>query len=324
MTQDFPRITKWRSESDLDENHAAYDFKLSDPIAPAFEFFLGLEGVPGYEEKLAEIRTRCTGPPNRNKHLVHWAAFCAELGAIYLLGGQLGLRILGLDRSSPRAPTRNCDVMAEVEGRPKYFEVKRRATEDLQIPPPLLSQRVSQLRLPYKLAIELHDSQYDCQDLETQLEKLREHLDFFDRHEDRDLWLQGDTVPPAFDAPGFSLWFHEGDPEGDIAEHFEPMTGPELRSWLLEEGRPGRDGVPMVPKVRQAYDQGADYLISRLEPGGSWSAFVEEIFPNARPIGTGAFLVDDPALAGLQGIILFSKYDSFCIINSAAADYALL
>jgi hypothetical protein len=324
MTPDFPRITKWLAESDLDEKHAAYDFKFSDPIAPAFEYFLGLEEVPGFKEKLAEIRTSCAGQPNRNDHLVSWAAFCAELGAIHLLGGQLGLPILGLDQSSPRAPTRNCDVKAEVDGQPKYFEVKRKSSEDCQTAPHLLTDSLLSLDLPYQLSTEPGKEGYDCNGLDEHLVRLNEHVRFFRHHEDRDLWLQGDTVPPVFTSPGFSVWFREGEPEGGIAEFFEPMTGDEIRSWLLEEGHPGRDGEPMVPKVRQARNQGADYLMCRVDPGGPWTDLVGNVFKFSCPSNSRAATVDDPALDGLHGIILFSRYDNFFIINSAAADHALL
>lgn len=328
MTPDFPRITKWLAESDLDEKHAAYDFKFSDPIAPAFEYFLGLETVPGHEEKLQGIITSCKGPPKRNAHLVNWAAFCAELGAIYLLGDRLALPIVGLDQPSPRSPTRNCDVTAEVKGRFKFFEVKRRSTEDLQIPPPLLTQRLSELDLPYKLSIQLIKRDYDCHDLDKKLQLLQEHLDFYCDDENRDLWHPCSEFPPSFGGGAFRVEFLDGALDGTtnngFAEHVDPMSPDEVSSWLLETGKLGRDGGPMIPMAQQAAAQGADYLMSRVEPEGSWTEFVEEVFPNARPIGSRAFSVDDPALDGLHGIILFSRYDNFFIINSAAADHALL
>ena len=131
---DFPRAQSWLRTAKLDEDHEARTLSLSDPIVPALEYFLSLQGVSGFESRRISLELEPVGPSCRITGERDWASKCAEHGGICLLGRQLGLPVLSFDESSPRAtrPRSNCDVVAEVEGTRTYFEIKRRTSEDLR------------------------------------------------------------------------------------------------------------------------------------------------------------------------------------------------
>jgi hypothetical protein len=308
MLSNFPRVQRWLETAGLPEDHEAQGLSLSDPIVPALEYFLSLEEVPGFEERLTLLEKEPAGPPSKNTRGIKWASHCAEIGAICLLGQELGLRILGFDQRSPRAtrPDKNCDVAAEVEGSPTFFEVKRRSVEDLQIPPPLLRARLLQLDLPYSLSVEMIDPDYDCGDLDERMEEMAEHLVFMHDPDNKDLWWQGDTVPPAFPTKAFIVWFHEKDKDFGLVEHFEPASEADIKSWLRG-------------KTKEASEKGADYLTARVPSSGPWGDLVNECFDFATQDGPRSYSVRDAALSGLRGLILFSRYDRFCIVNDRGA-----
>lgn len=319
---DFPRVQRWLDSTPLDTNHEAKNLRPPDPILPALEYFLSLEGTPGFDGWLERLATEPVGPPNRNTRVVRWAALCAELGATCLPGRELGLPVLGFDQHSPRAsrPGSNCDLVVEVEGRPAFCEVKRRSAEDLQTPPPLVRDRLLELDLPYSLSIELLDRDYDCEDLEENLQSMEEWLAFMHDPENRLLWWPGESAPPEFSTPSFRIGFHEKGEGRGLSEFFVPVTPADIRRWLLEPSTSTRDGSRMKPMVEQAREKGADFLMCRVEPGGPWVDLVQESFESVSPMTTRSFAVNAPRLHGLSGVVLFSRYDRFCIVHNEAGE----
>lgn len=301
----FPRVQRWLATADLPEDHQARDLSLSDPIVPALEYFLSLQCVPGFERRFKNLEREATGPASRITGERDWASKAAELGAIRLIGRELGLPLLGFDQPSPRAAraSSDCDVVAEVEGKSTYFEVKRRSSEDLQTPPRLLRDELTKLDVPYSLSVEMHDRNYGCEDLNKILAGLSTFLDFMHEPENRDLWWGWETVPPAFPAGPFTLWFHEKDTDSGLSEHLECDTRAALRTWLLR-------------KLQEARGKGADYLMTRVDPAGPWGDLVVEYFGAADQDGPRTYSVTDAELDGLRGLVLFSHYDRFCIVNN--------
>lgn len=300
----FPRVERWLATAALDQNHEARNLSLSDPIVPALEYFLSLDRVSGFEERLSLLEKEPIGPPTRNIRAIKWASHCAELGAISLIGQELGLEILGFDLRSPRAPhsEKNCDVTARVEDTSTFFEVKRQCAEDLQIPPPLLRARLLELDVPYCLSLEMRGRDYDCKDLDEILRSLREHLDFMHDPENRELWWPNDSAPPQFASGPFVVWFHEQDDSAGLWEHFEPVSGANIKRWLRS-------------KCQEAYSKGADYLITRVEPLGPWRDLVTECFGRVVQEAPRTYSLSGATLGGLRGLILFSRHDRFCIVN---------
>lgn len=52
----YPLTQQFMASEPFGPDHAAHDLQLTDPIAPALEYFLSLKNVKGYSEKIEEIR----------------------------------------------------------------------------------------------------------------------------------------------------------------------------------------------------------------------------------------------------------------------------
>lgn len=317
----FVRVQQLLESGALGEEHYAASLDLSDPIVPALEYFLSLEHVAGFQGKLTELKTNPVGPITRNDRRVQWASLCAEFGAIRLLGRLLGVRIVGLDQASPRArrPGSNCDVVAVVNGGLVFVEVKRNAAEDKQVLPELLEKRLGELDLPFSISGELLDRNYDCSDLEQRLVEVAAHVAEFERWRAEGL-CPAERVPVPLDAGAFRAHFHDRAEVTGGGQYFAPVFADDLRPYLIGPGGVGRDGARMIPMAEQASEKGADYLFCRVQAWEGWPDTVAECFGPATYKNERTYFVATPDMNDLRGIVLFSRYDEFCIINNLAVD----
>lgn len=298
-------------------DHAATNLDLNDPIVPALEYFLSLDSVSGFKDKLENLKTKPAGRANKNDRRVQWASLCAELGAICLLGKTLNLAIVGFDKVSPKAARNraDCDVVAVLNGALTFFEVKRNSAQDKQVLPDLLEERLYELNLLFDITPELVDRNYDCSDIEEKLTCLQQHVNNFKREIANGI-LTNEDVPLPFEAGGFIVYFHRKSESGAGGRFFTPVSTDDLSKWLLGPGEEGRDGNPMEPMVKQAISKGADYLVCRVPSWDKMGTIVEKCFDGLLYRNGITYFVEDERMGPLTGIILFSRYDNFCVINN--------
>lgn len=316
----FPQVQKLLQSGAFTENHFAKDLELSDPIVPALEYFLSLDAITGFDEKFKDLKQKPLGPKTTNDRRVQWASLCAELGAICLLGRTLGIDIVGFEQESPRAqrPKANCDVLALVHGNLTFIEVKRNAAEDKQLLPELLDEKLSALGLPLSIATELVDRNYDCSDLEVKLKELLRHVELFQAQINAGRATR--PRPAPFDAGTFRVSFTgPNNPNSAPLEYFLPVFAEQLKPYLLGPGAPGKDGTPMKPMTTQAIEKGADYLFCRTPKWGDWAEIVGKCFTSVRYRNARTYFTLDATMLALGGIVLFSRYDDFCVINNLHA-----
>lgn len=205
----------------------------------------------------------------------------------------------------------------------KFFEVKRNAAEDKQSVPETLRNRLKRLEseLPFSFTPRLVNRDYDCADLEDQVHQIKFHVVCFEEWQ-RDGIVSAQETPAPFGGE-FTLVFHlKSDIAiGTDAEYFSPVSAPELSKYLLGPGGPARDGTLMVPMVQQAVQKGADYLVCRVTAWEVWPEVVKECFGTHRYVNGATFFVADERLGAFDGVILFSRYDSFCIVNNMNAEH---
>lgn len=315
----YPLVQQFLNAKPFGPDHAAQDLRLSDPIVPALEYFLSLKDVRGYKAKIDEIRTKPVGSPTRNDRRVQWASLCAEIGAVCLLGKKLQIRIVGFEEVSPRAtsPNVNCDIVAVVNGDLKFIEVKRNAAEDKQLLPDTLKQSLKDLecKLPFSMTPELVDRNYDCANLDEKLHQIKIHVEAFQRKKLNRLPQEEDT-PLPFKDEAFTITFHLKSRVRTSGQYLSPVSSSELSQYLVGPGEKGRDGRPMVPMVQQAVLKGADYLMCRVTGREGWSNIVEKCFEYSTYTNGVTYFANDPRLGSLDGVILFSRYDNFCVVNN--------
>jgi hypothetical protein len=260
----FPLYRTYRASGAFGSHPFAADISEGDPILPPLEFFLSLKDVPRFKEKLEQFLKQPDEPRSTNAAEVQWASACAEIGAVCLLGKELGLSILAFDATSPRRsrPKSNCDIVARLNGQETFFEVKRNSKEETQSLPDDLQNALDAYDCPYCLTGELHDRSYDCSNLPELLAAIENHLALF--HE----WKQEDIVtcdyPPLLCFGGVFVHFSDKAHSQLGGSFFEPALTADLRSYLLESGRTGKDGKPMIPKVKEVQEKGAHYLMVRV------------------------------------------------------------
>lgn len=319
--EDFPRVQQLLESGAFRENHFAAHMEASDPIIPALEYFLSLEQVTGFSGKFRDIKEKPLGQKTTNERRVQWASSCAELGAIYLLGKTLDIVIIGFDQKSPQAtrPNSNCDVLVTINGHLTFIEVKRNAAEDKQELPELLEESLAALALPYSMTTELVDRYYDCSNLSVRLSELTQHVKIFENSRKS---ARRARQPPPFNAgDDFRVVFGAKSDDPMALAFFLPVFTTQLKSYLVGSAATGKDGKPMPSMATQAAAKGADYLFCRIPTWNrSWQEIVDECFVSVTYRGGRTFFTTDSGLLNLRGVVLFSSYDNFCIVNNLNKD----
>lgn len=324
----FPRVQELIPQ--LPEGHFAAGLRLSDPIVPALEFFLSLDQVPGFAEKLEELKRKPVGPATTNARTVQWASLCAELGGITLLGKTLNLPIRGFDQQGPRRlrADSDCDLVVLLDGQETFVEIKRRAREDEQSLPELLEERLVQLQneLPYGIGVDFkvvrQARRNEWPQPETFAEVVRQHVKAFE-HQGAQGECFGEEAPPSIGVGPIILSFYvkpEEPLEGRVGVGFGPDCAEDLKPYLLGPGKIGRDGKRMTPMVQQAIEKGADYLLCRVSPWDGWQEIVEGCFGPVTWINPRASFAPAGCFGGLRGAVLFSRYDDFRIVNNPSTE----
>lgn len=306
MTE-FRRVQSLINTGTFGPDHYAADLSLSNPIVPALEFFLSLENVTGFSSKYNKLVKGPIGSPDRNDRIVNWASVCAELGAISLLGQALRAHIVGFDQISPRATRAksNCDIVAIANGHLLFVEVKRKASQDKQDLPETLEKVLSELELPYNICgVELLNRNYDCRGLDIEILKIKEHVEKA---------CQCAEEPGPFANAHFRIDFAPGPNTPTINCLFDPAFSDDLAPHLLGPA-PRSD---MIPMVDQAREKGADYLFCRTPGWEDWPTVVNACFSHISYSNGRTYFAEDHRMHSLFGIVLFSRYDSFCIVNNA-------
>jgi hypothetical protein len=304
-TTEFTRVQNLISSGALTPDHYAANLSLSNPIVPALEFFLSLDGITGFSDKYAEL-INPVGTPDRNDRIVSWASLCAELGATYLLTQGLKAQIVGFNGASRRAtrPESDCDIVAAANGHLLFVEVKRKASQDKQMLPETLETVLCDLILPCNIcSVELLNRNYDCRNLDAEIREIKAHVE-------RSLRF-GET-PGPFATDGFRISFGPGPNTSDISCLFDPAFSDDLAPHLLGPSKK-RD---MIPMVDQAREKGADYLFCRTPGWEGWPSIVESCFAPVSYSNGQTYFTDDPRMHGLHGIVLFSRYNDFCVVNN--------
>ena len=305
-TTEYKRVQKLIDSGVFVHNHYAAQLSLSDPIVPALEFFLSLEDVTGFRSKYEKLLRSPIGSPNQNDRSVSWASICAELGAIHLLAHSLNTQIVGFDQVSAKA-TRSksdCDVVAVANGHLLFIEVKRKASQEKQEPPETLETVLSTLVLPRNICgVELCNRNYNCSDPDAEAARIREHVEKA---------IDSGEEPGPFATDNYRITFGLGANSSHIPCLIDPVFSEELEPHLLGPA-PKED---MIPMVEQAREKGADYLFCRTPRWEGWPTIVASCFAPVSYSNGRTYFTDDSRIQGLRGIVLFSRYDDFCIVNN--------
>jgi hypothetical protein len=322
IVDEYPLVQQFLKTKPFGPDHAGQALTLRDPIVPALEFFLSRQNVRGHAAKLGDIRTKPAGRPETNERQVQWESVLAEIDAICLLGKTLGVDILGLEEASPGTarPKATCDVAAFVNGRLKFFEIKRHSAEVKQILPDALREMLDDLEsdLPFVITPELIDRDYACANLDEKRRRILDHIAKFERWKKKGL-LRGEDKPCAFSDDAFVLRFRSKPRIGPGCQYIRPRWSVDFSKYLLGPGDKGRDGKPMVPMVLEAALKGADYLMCRVEGWKAWQELVEECFEYSARCDGVTYFADDARLGSLDGVILFTSHKDFCIVNNLRA-----
>lgn len=313
----FPLFRSFISTETLDQRHYFSRMSQNDPILPAIEYFLTQKSVVGFDHKTRDFINRSIDKGNMNEGIRQWASVCAEFGAIRLIGKELGLPIIGFEQISPKAqnPERDCDIVAILNGKYTFFEVKRKGDEDSQIIPERLSTALQNFSNPYSLVPDLIKRDYDCSNLDDLLKSLENHINEFQLLKKEGLYSNQDTPSPFVNSEIEVHFLKKSDIDSNC-QFFAPTSIEDIHSFLFETGRIGKDGKPMIPKVIDAEEKGADYLICRVPDNDPWDEIVDGCFKQLSYRNDLTFFTKDENLRTLSGIVLFAKYNNFCIINN--------
>lgn len=306
-----PFLNQLLSSGRVPSGHPFERLTDDDLILPAVDYFLSLADVPGHAEKLKEYLERASVAPMTNEASRQWASICAEIGATRLLGHELGLPIVAFERPSPRATgKKTCDIVVEIAATDRYCEVKRNSEEESQLLPEALVDAVENLQIPYDTTVGVLQRDYDCSDLTALLDAVKRHV----------ANSPSSRVPAPYRDSRVEAIFHVRQGTDGVMQHFDPATLEDVCSFLVESGRVGRDGKPMVPMVEQAKQKAADYLLCRIPVWSGWydlDKVATTCLAATRKIGR-TYTSADPRLAPLVGVVLFERYDTFVVVNNEA------
>lgn len=298
---------------------------LREPGLRTMVYFLSLRPLelPGYDRMLREFLRKADYSRSTNKGYLAWVSALAEIKAIWLLF-KLGLEIQGIEQASLRGrSTKTCDIVAAYPGQPLiYFEVKLKATEDVQWIPDDVFEALAKLKYPATPHLVRHRNKppaFDSAvDLPPILGAIDEHIARFERQKALGL-VAGREVPPPLRRPGLDieLIFRSDQKLSRYKMHYvDPPWASDIERWLFDREAIGRDGMAMVPMVDAAVAKGADYLIAE---GPSFSPPCEialQCFDRVEEWSGRELLVKDPRIADLRGIILF-KGSEWLLVGNA-------
>jgi hypothetical protein len=182
--------------------------------------------------------------------------------------------------------------------------VKRKAAQDKQDLPETLERALGELELSYNICgVELLNRDYDCRDLDMAVTKIKKHAEKS---------YSCAEIPGPFMTADFRIYFGDGPNTPRINHLFNPVFSDDLAPHLL--GPSSKSS--MIPMVDQARDKGANYLFCRTPGWEDWTTVAEECFSDILYSNGRTYFTKDLRLHNLHGIVLFSRYDDFCIVNN--------
>lgn len=315
----YPCVLELQQDEALEPRHPLREVDEAHPIVGPLEYFLSLKGVAGFDQVRQEIIDRAQPNSTSNQGHRAWSSVMAELGATWIVGRALKMEITGFEATSPRAEgNRTCDIEAATEssGDPVYFEVKGNQKETSQKLPRDLRSAINRAAKPFAVSPRLKARGYDCSNLEELEESIQDHVAEFERQKQIGLAV-GQNLPMRYKDDHVELFFYEE--RGFASWSVEPLSTADIRSQLLESGKKGREGTPMIPLVKQAEAKGADFLAYFVEPWGSFEEVVDECFETATQVARLRWMSNDDRLGTLSGVILFRHHEEFNIVENASA-----
>ncbi len=267
------------------------------------------------------IKKFLTEPINQgttNQGEVQFHSICAEFRTMYLIGETFGLTITGFDEISPKAKRQtDCDIVAEFKDEKLYFEAKAKCNEVSQSLPDALIEALNTIESRYTLTPELRDRSYNCENMDTLLGKIRDHITEFENQKESGSSNE-DNEPMPYCDEEINIYFaiKKYDEPTCTTTLFDCDVLDDVHSYIFEEGKSGKDGKPMIPKIKQAQNKGADYLVCRVNPRDKLNDVVSYCFKSVKPQTDRTCYCGDTRLGILRGVILFSDYDNYVIINN--------
>jgi len=316
----FPHYKELISSGLLPADHYAFGMPVDAPIIPALNYFLFLKNVTNFESKMNAFLTQPIMKKETNEGGRQWHSICGELRAIYLLGKILGLPIIGYDQNSPRSSRRsnNCDIVVEIDGEQVFVELKSKCSEVSQALPIILQKALDNLDPRYTLTAQLLKRDYDCNNLDSLIKKIKDHIADFHKWKKEGFHLSEDLPYPYGDEEIYINFFDKRQISPG-SEYYEPDSIEDICNFLFESKKSTKTGELMVPMVQKAQKKGADYLICRIHGCDLFNEIVNECFDEVKLSRGLTYVSGDSRLGSLRGVILFAIQDKFCIINNSNA-----
>ena len=204
----------------------------------------------------------------------------------------------------------NCDVVVLLKNREVFVEIKRKSAEEKQILPELFEDRLAGLQLPFGIIPELFCRNYDCSDLDSQIEGLRDHVRQFESNPSPRL-----RFPPPFVCTSFKIWFRAKGIE-DLS-FFQPDFDTQIKSYIVGAQEPGARNSSKRPMIIEALEKGADYLFVDVPSWCGTAQLAEACFGEIRKLTENFFLSSSSAFCGLAGVALIADAQRFSLVSNS-------
>lgn len=291
---------------------------MSKSFDEAFEYFLSLSNVPGHGKKRKDANDKLSAYNRGNRTINEYIALesiCTEIKACWLLHDYFSVSVTGFDEHSPKAtnPNNDCDLKISVQNEPLYIEVKRKCSDESQDVPPGVINIIEKANLGYSLGIETKPKKRFNLNPDEFLDIIKTHLSCCTK------WMENNVpakhrVMKNYENDEMIVRFFQTDGFSSVVRHFTPSTIPDICSYILGSGKIGKGGDEMKPKVREAIEKGADYLMCMVPHWYNLDELIRHCFSSQNHISKHEITVCDCKLDGLQGLILFDKNNGFRII----------
>ncbi|MBL7148488.1 MAG: hypothetical protein ISS80_00265 [Candidatus Cloacimonetes bacterium] len=316
----YPKICDFILNTELDNNYYFLTLRYNNSIMNPLEHFLGLNELKGFDGKLDEIKRDAIKTHNNNEGSIKWYSICAELHAIYIIGEQLGYKILGFEQRAPKAISGTCDIKAKKNSNNQFFEVKCKCSQTAQGLPKNLWDFLVNFKSNFILTARLNNRKYQYNNFEDLKSKLIQHIESWESSASKAF---PNDVPPPYQGKNLTIYFFNSGISGGC--FFRPDCIESIHDYLFNSNSLGKNGEYMIPMVSQAEQKGADYLCCKIPDWDDYNydQIMECSFEKYKKITPTEYETTDKKMKRLKGIILFSRYDKYCIINRSRLNTSL-
>ena len=314
----YPLTYNFISKAGLNPNHFLNFINDENENISAFELFFSMENLPGFSKKLErEIKTKLIQNPSSINGEIQWASICAELTAIQLVFKKYGVEISGFDQHSPRSLKENndCDFSGIWQGETLYFEVKNNSKEESQDIPQILLDELKQIKWGYTLFIEAKCRYLKITNTNKIIQDIKKHI--ADHNEWKNKYVPSgvELFPGKFHTDKFIIRFLPQSKYVDSLRYFTPPSLQDICSFLFGVNMPNNS--TMTPKIEEARQKGADYLICRLPRFQEFHEIIDKCFKLIKKKEKSIYIVSGDLIKGIVGVILFNKKGEHCLILNA-------